>query len=71
MVAVSNVAMNIGVHVSLQISVFVFSDIYPRVVLLAHMIVLFLVFCIIIVLFLVLLVFSTVAAPTCFLTNSV
>ena len=71
LVVVNNVAMNIGVHVSLQISVFVFSDIYPRVGLLGHMIVRFLVFYIIIVLILVLLVFSMVAAPMYILTNSV
>ena len=31
---VNNAAMNIGVHVSFQISVLVFSDIYPGVVIL-------------------------------------
>ena len=42
----SNAAMNIAVHVSFQISVFVFffKDIYPGVELLGHMVVLFLVF---------------------------
>ena len=42
---VNNAAMNIGVHVSFQISVFVFfSDIYPGVELLGHMVALFEVF---------------------------
>ena len=41
---VNNAAMNIGLHVSFQISVFIFSDTYPGVELLGHMVVLFLVF---------------------------
>ena len=41
---VNNAAVNIGVHVSFQISVSIFSDIYPGVELLDHMVVLFLVF---------------------------
>ena len=39
---VNNAAMNIGVCVSFPISVFVFSNIYPRVELLGYMVVLFL-----------------------------
>ena len=41
---INSAAMNIGLHVSFQISVFVFLDIYPGVELLGHMVVLFLVF---------------------------
>ena len=42
---VNNAVMDVGVHVSFQISVFVFfSDIYPGVELLGHRVVLFLVF---------------------------
>ena len=41
---INNAALNITVHVSFQISVSVFSNIYPGVELLGHMIVLFLVF---------------------------
>ena len=43
---VNNAAMNIGVHVSFLIRVFVrfFFDVYPGVELLGHMVVLFLVF---------------------------
>ena len=41
---VNNAAMNIGVHVSFQISVFISLDIYPGVELLGHMVVLFVVF---------------------------
>ena len=42
---VSNVGMNIGMHVSFQISVFYFfSDIYPEVEFLGHMVALFLIF---------------------------
>ena len=41
---VNNAAMNIVVHVSFQISVLFSADIYPRVELLGHMVVLFLVF---------------------------
>ena len=40
----NSAAVNIGMHVSFQISVLVFSDMYPEVELLDHMIVLFLVF---------------------------
>ena len=38
---VNNAAMNIGVHISFQISVFIFPDTYPGVELLHHMVVLF------------------------------
>ena len=43
---VNNAAMNIGVHISFQISVFggVFLDIYPGVELLGHTVILFLAF---------------------------
>ena len=41
---VDNASMNTGVHASFQISVLSFLDIYPRVELLGHMVVLFLVF---------------------------
>ena len=41
---VNSAAMNTEVHVSFQISVFVFLDIYPGVELLDHMVGLFLVF---------------------------
>ena len=41
---VNNAAVNIGVHVSFQINVFVFWDVYPGVELVGHMVVLFLVF---------------------------
>ena len=48
LVIVNNAAINIGVHVSFQISVFVLfcfvSDIYPGVEFVGHMVVLFLVF---------------------------
>ena len=45
LVIVSNATMNIRVHVSFRISVFLFfSDMYPGVGLLGHMVVLFLVF---------------------------
>ena len=40
----NSAAVNIGMHVSFQISVLVFSDMYPEVELLDHMIVLFLCF---------------------------
>ena len=62
LVIVNNAAINIEVHVSLQISGFCFSDIYPGVELL-------------VVLFLVFwgnpILFSTVTAPIYILTNSV
>ena len=38
---INSAAMNTGVHVSFQIRVFVFPDIYPRVGLLDHMTILF------------------------------
>ena len=41
---VNNAAMNIGVHLSFQISVFIFLDIYPGVEFMDHIFVLFLVF---------------------------
>ena len=41
---VNNAAVNIGVHVTFQISVFIFFDKYPGVELLGHIVVLFLVF---------------------------
>ena len=41
---VNSATMNIGVHVSFQINVFIFSDIYPGVGSLDHMVTLFLVF---------------------------
>ena len=41
---VNNAAMNTGMHVFFQNSVFVFFNIYPGVELLGHMVVLFLVF---------------------------
>ena len=40
---VNNAVMHTGLHVSFSISVYVFSDIYPHVELLDHMLVLFLV----------------------------
>ena len=62
---VNNAVMNIGVHVSFRISIFIFiSDIYPGVELLGYMVVLFLVF------LGTSIVFSTVAAPTYIPTNS-
>ena len=61
---VNNAAVNIGVHVSFQISVSIFSDIYPGVELLDHMVVLFLVF------WETSILFSTVAAPIYPPTNS-
>ena len=60
---VNNAAMNIGVHVSFLINVFVFLNIYPGVELLGHMVVLFLIFCETSILF------SAVAAPTYIPTN--
>ena len=61
LVIVNNAAMNIGVHLSFWINVFVyFSDKYPGVELLGHMVVLFSVFGEISILF------STGAAPTLF-----
>ena len=66
LVIVSNATMNIRVHVSFRISVFLFfSDMYPGVGLLGHMVVLFLVFWETSVLF------ATVAAPIYIPTNSV
>ena len=44
LVVVNNAAVNIGVHVSFQISVFIFFRCIPGVELLNHMVVLFLVF---------------------------
>ena len=44
LVIVNNAAMNITVHISFQISVLFFLDMYPGVTLLGHMVVLFLVF---------------------------
>ena len=41
---VNNATVNIGTSVSFQISLFVFLDIYPRVELLGHVVILFLVF---------------------------
>ena len=41
---VNNPAMNTGKHISFQVSVLVFLDIYPGVELQDHMVVLFLVF---------------------------
>ena len=41
---VNNAAVNIGVHVSFQITVYIFLDIYPGVELLDHMVVPLLVF---------------------------
>ena len=38
---INNAAMNIGVHVSFQISILLFSDIYPGVELLGHLAVYF------------------------------
>ena len=62
---VNNSARNIRVHVSFWISVFFFfSDIYPGVELLSHMVVLFLVF------WKTSILFSTVTAPIYILTNS-
>ena len=62
---VNSAAMNIEVHVSFSMSVFVFSDIYPAVELLGHMVVPFVVFEGISMLF------SAVAAPIYIPTNSV
>lgn len=45
LVIVNNTAMNIGVHVYFQISVFFLLNIYPGVEFLGHVVVLFLVFC--------------------------
>ena len=41
---VNSATVNIGTGVSFQISLFVFLDIYPRVELLGHVVILFLVF---------------------------
>ena len=41
---VNSAVMHIGLHVSFSISVYVFSDIYPQVGLLDHVVVLFLIF---------------------------
>ena len=42
---INNAAMNIGMHITFQITVFIFLlDIYPRVALLDHMVVLLSVF---------------------------
>ena len=41
---VNSATVNIGTSVSFQISLFVFLDIYPRVELLGHVVILFLVF---------------------------
>ena len=60
---INNAALNIAVHVSFQISVSVFSDIYPGVELLGHMIVLFLVF------WETSILFSIVGAPIYISTN--
>ena len=57
--------MNIGVHVSFQISVFVFSDIYTGMEFSSHMVVLFLGFWETFILFFI------VAAPIYIPTNSV
>ena len=62
---VNNAAMNIGVCVSFPISVFVFSNIYPRVELLGHMVALVLIFLGTSILF------PIVAAPIYIPTNSV
>ena len=62
---VSNAAMNIGVHVSFQISVLFFSDIHSNEELLGHMIVLSLVF------WETSILFSTVAAPTYIPTSDI
>ena len=63
---VNNTAVNIGVYVSFQISVFVlFGYIYPGVELLDHMVILFLVFSGTSILF------SIVTEPTYIPTNSV
>ena len=64
LVIVNNTAMNIGVHVSFWIGVFVFLNIYPGVELLGHMVALFLVF------WGTSILFSTVAAPIYIPTNS-
>ena len=61
---VNSAAMNTGVHVSFQISVFIFSSIYPGVELLDHMGVLFLVF------WGTSILFSILAAPIHIPTNS-
>ena len=62
---VNNAAVNVGVHVSFRISVFVFSGYCPGVELLGPMIVLFLVF------WETAILFSTVDAPVYIPTNSV
>ena len=60
----NNVALDIGLPISFQISAFIFSDTYPEVELLGHMVVLFLVFWEISILF------STAAASIYIPTNS-
>ena len=62
---VNNVAVNIGVHLSFWISVFIFVDIYPGVELLGYMVALFLVF------WETFILFSMVATPIYIPTNSV
>ena len=57
--------MNIAVHVSFQISIFIFSGIYPGVELLGHMVALFLVF------WETSILFSTVVVPIDIPTSSV
>ena len=57
--------MNTDVHVSFQISIFIFLDIYPGMKLVSHVIVLFLIFWAIAILF------SIVPAPVYIHTNSV
>ena len=61
---VNNAVMNTGVHVSFKLVFLFFSDIYPGVKLLGHMVVLFLVF------WGTSIMFSTVAAPIYIPTNS-
>ena len=65
LVIINSDAMNTGVRVSFQVSVFIFSDMCPRVGLLSRMVVLFLVF------WETSILFSTVAAPICIPTSSV
>ena len=61
---VNNATMNIRVHIYFQIRVWISSDKYPEIEFLGHKVILFL------IVWGTSILFSTVAAPVCILTNS-